>query len=69
MTRISPHRAGAAALASVFRFVFSLLVTCVALLSPTHVHAQCDARLQCCATPRAGGAPGSCDADAPAEVR
>ena len=70
MSRPSPRQAGAAALVSPSKLMLAWLAACAALLLlvPQPAQAQCDARLQCCATPRAGGDPGACDPGAPAEV-
>ena len=70
----SPLEAGAAALVRRFlvrsRFVPRALALTLALLAPLPGHAQCDARLQCCATAPPGGDPeaGTCSGDDPAQL-
>jgi hypothetical protein len=68
LTQISPITAGAAAFAPRKPAFFARLTLCAALLIATlAAQAQCDARLQCCATPAPGGDP-SCSAETPAEL-
>jgi hypothetical protein len=68
LTQISPITAGAAAFAPRKPSFFAKLTLCAALLTATlAAQAQCDARLQCCATPAPDGDP-SCSAETPAEL-
>jgi hypothetical protein len=65
---ISPPTAGAASLARLRNKLTAAVALIAALLLPAPAaHAQCDARLQCCATPRPGGDP-SCGGDSPTEL-
>jgi RHS repeat-associated protein len=60
-----PHAAGVAASATLSAALRALAL-CVPLATTPSAHAQCDARLQCCVTPRPGGTP-ECGSSGPTQ--